>query len=43
MKITKQVIKDAHQLTGMTKEKIYALLGGPDHSEFGGIQLKYFY
>ncbi len=41
MKITKQVMKNSHQLIGKTKEEIYTLLGTPDYSEFGGAQLIY--
>ncbi len=41
IKITKQVMKNTHQLIGKTKEEIYTLLGTPDYSEFGGMQLIY--
>jgi len=41
MKITKQIMKDARQLIGKTKEKVHSLPGNPDHLEFGGMQLIY--
>ncbi|WP_027384394.1 hypothetical protein [Epilithonimonas caeni] len=41
MKITKQLMENAYQLIGKTKEEIYTLLGTPDYLELEGTQLIY--
>jgi outer membrane protein assembly factor BamE (lipoprotein component of BamABCDE complex) len=38
---TRKNIKEINQLLGKNREEIYSLLGTPDYSEFGDMQLIY--